>query len=65
METLTRNIREARKATGLSQDLASRKCGIGYAHYVAIEKGIRSPSLRVLEKIAEALETTVSQLTRD
>ncbi|PCJ85387.1 MAG: XRE family transcriptional regulator [Hyphomicrobiales bacterium] len=56
------NIREARKAIGLSQELLGLEIGIDRTYISGIERGVRNPSLDVIVKLAERLITTPSEL---
>lgn len=59
---LARNIREARRAAGLSQSELGEKIGVSGVAIMRYEKGQREPKLDQLEKIASALGTTPAQL---
>jgi len=55
-------VRRKREQVGISQeDLASR-AGLDRTYVSGIERGIRNPTVRMVERIAAALETTPSQL---
>ncbi len=54
-------LREARRAAGLSQrELAEP--GVSYAYISRIEAGVRTPSVKVLRKVAPKLGVSVSWL---
>ncbi len=55
-------IRVRRKQLGLSQEALSFKAGLHRNYISDIERGLKSPSLRVIVKLAEALDLTVSAL---
>ena len=58
-----KRIAEIRKSKGISQfDLAS-KCNMEKPNISRIENG-SAPTIRTLHKIATALETTVSEITK-
>lgn len=48
-------IRRYRKSKGLTQEQLSGLAGLDRTHYSKIERGLRSPSLETLFKIAYAL----------
>ncbi|MEP3107444.1 MAG: helix-turn-helix transcriptional regulator [Hyphomicrobiales bacterium] len=47
------NLREARKAAGLSQEALALEIGIDRTYISGIERGVRNPSLDVIVKLAE------------
>lgn len=49
-------IRQLRKEKDLSQEVLSGLAGLDRTHYSKIERGLRSPTLDTLFKIAHALE---------
>lgn len=49
------NIRDCRKAQGLSQEQLAEICGFHYSYIGGVERGERNISLENLAKIAEAL----------
>ena len=51
-----RVIRRLRKAKGLSQEVLSGLADLDRTHYSKIERGLRSPTVDTLFKIAHALE---------
>jgi len=55
-------IRERRTQLGLSAEKAARKACISTSMWVKIERGERTPSLRVAQKVACVLQTTVDEL---
>jgi len=57
-------IRRRRKALGLSQEALSFKAGLHRNYISDIERGLKSPSLRVIVKLADALGLEVSTLLR-
>jgi len=50
------NIRKLRKEKKLTQEQLAKKIGITSFHLLGLEKGNRTPSIKLLEKIAVALE---------
>jgi transcriptional regulator with XRE-family HTH domain len=50
-----RKVREIRKGKGLSQGDVARKLNLHRSYVSSIERGVRNPSLGVVEKIAKTL----------
>lgn len=63
LERFGQQVREKRKALGLSQEKFADKCGLDRTYMSGIERGKRNVSLRNIHAIAEALGLTVSELT--
>jgi len=62
LKVLGQRIKKLRKDRGLLQvDLAVR-VGISTGYIGSIEQGLRYPSLKVLQKIAKHLKTTLPEL---
>ena len=57
-------IRRRRKELGLSQEALSFRARLHRNYISDIERGLKSPSLRVVVKLADALEMAVSTLIR-
>lgn len=53
--TLGINIRRYRKERGLSQEALADKVGLAVTYVGQIERGLRNPTLSVVEKFARAL----------
>lgn len=49
-------IQKMRKEKGLSQEVLSGLAGLDRTHYSKIERGLRSPTIDTLFKIAHALD---------
>ncbi len=49
-------IQEYRKSRGMSQEVLSGLAGLDRTHYSKIERGLRSPTIDTLFKIAHALD---------
>jgi toxin-antitoxin system, antitoxin component, xre family len=56
---ITMSIIRARKAAGLTQAELSQKTGISQADISRLENGSRNPSLALLNRIAEAMNSTL------
>lgn len=61
---LGQNIKNRRKELGLTQQQLADKIGIGLNFFGKIEVAFSKPSLDTVIKIADALSTTVSDLTK-
>ncbi len=57
-----KRLKERRRELGLSHETLSRKAGVSRSAISMIESGHRSASLITSHALAEALDTTVSQL---
>jgi transcriptional regulator with XRE-family HTH domain len=57
-----RKLQELRKARGWSQEEFAEKAGLHRTYISGLERGIRNPTVTVLEKIASSLETTIGSL---
>jgi transcriptional regulator with XRE-family HTH domain len=61
-QTLAFNIKEKRKAMGVTQEQLALDAEIDRTYVSQIERGIGNPSLLILVKIAHRLETDVLAL---
>lgn len=52
------NLREARKATGMTQKEVAEKVGVARSTYALYETGERSPDVEVVKKLAEVLNVS-------
>ena len=59
---IAKRLRELREAKGLSQSAIQDQAGLSHAHISRIENGHSTPSLRVVERWAEALDVELYQL---
>lgn len=59
------NVRRFRKERGLSQEALAFECGLHRTYISGVERGIRNPTVVVLEEIATALEVPVSRLLEE
>jgi transcriptional regulator with XRE-family HTH domain len=50
------NVKNVRRKRGLSQEGLAFECGLHRTYVSGVERGIRNPTVVVLEKIAEALK---------
>ena len=56
---ITRAILNARINAGMTQTELSEKSGISQADICRLEKGTRNPSIALLKRLAEALDSTL------
>lgn len=57
-----RVIQNLRKSKGMSQEVLSGFAGLDRTHYSKIERGLRSPTIETLFKIAHALDLKPHEL---
>ena len=58
-------VRRRRHAAGLGQEALADKAGLHRTHVSLLERGKRMPSLQVIKKLADALETTMASLMEE
>jgi transcriptional regulator with XRE-family HTH domain len=56
------NVRKFRGARSLSQEELAFECGLHRTYVSGVERGVRNPTVVVLEKIAKALKVAASRL---
>ena len=62
-QTVSQNLKVWRTRRGLTQTEIAERLGVSQSHFSRLELGKKSPSLRTLDRLARALEITVSDLT--
>lgn len=50
---------------GLSQGDVSKRLGVHRSYISGIERGVRNPSLKVIQRIAKALEVPIEKLLKE
>jgi len=55
-------LKKLREARGLSQEAAALACGIDRAYFGKLERGQKSPTLAMVWKISDGLDTRPSKL---
>jgi transcriptional regulator with XRE-family HTH domain len=55
-------VRKIRLKQGLSQGDVARRLNLHRSYISSIERGIRNPSLKVIQRIAKALEVPIEKL---
>ena len=62
-QKLGKKIKQLRLTAELSQERLGEISGLDRTYISGIERGVRNPSIRNIEKLAKALKTKVSELT--
>ena len=60
-----RQLRRFREARGLSQDELSFRAGLDRTYISQLERGLKSPTLHTVEKLADQLGVTPAELVRE
>ncbi|WP_312128411.1 helix-turn-helix transcriptional regulator [Brevundimonas sp.] len=55
-------VQQLRQAKGWSQDEFAHRANLHRTYVSGVERGIRNPTITVLEKLAAGLEITLSEL---
>ena len=63
-ERLGARMKQLRQTTGLSQEKFALKIGMDRTYYASVENGKRNISILNLEKIANGLDVSLSELFR-
>lgn len=64
-ETFPANLLRLRRQVGLSQEQLAFSSGVTRNYVGGLERGEKSPTLRTLDKLAEALGVSPLELVRD
>lgn len=62
MEVRTSNLKQVRKAAGLTQAQLAQSTGVSRQTIIATERGDYAPSVYLALRIAQSLETTVEEI---
>lgn len=60
-----KNVQRLRKAIGWSQEELAFECGLHRTYISGVERGIRNPTVTVLERIALSLQSEMSEFFID
>ena len=60
---LTRNMQALRRERGWSQEELAERTGLHRTYVSGVERGVRNPTLSVLDRIATALGVSIGRLT--
>ena len=63
--TLGNNVRRIRESKGWSQDKLSEESGLHRTYISGIERGVRNPTIEIVQEIALALGVNPSQLLKN
>jgi len=58
------NVRKAREAKDFTQEKLAEKADLDQTYISGIERGVRNPSVISIVRIAKALGTTVSEISK-
>ncbi len=56
------NLKKLREEQGFSQESFADHCGLHRTYISGIERGVRNPTVVIIDKIAKALKVPVGQL---
>jgi transcriptional regulator with XRE-family HTH domain len=58
------NVRRLREKQGISQEELADRAALHRTYISGVERGVRNPTILVLEKVADALGVELSALTK-
>ena len=64
-KVFAKNVKKLRITRGLSQEALAEKCGLHRTYIGAVERGERNITLLNANRIAEALDTTLSECLKE
>jgi transcriptional regulator with XRE-family HTH domain len=59
------NLKRFREERGFSQEAFADHCGLHRTYISGIERGVRNPTVLIVEKIAKALKVSAADLLQD
>jgi len=59
------NLKKFREERGFSQEAVADHCGLHRTYISGIERGVRNPTVLILEKIAKALKVSAAELLQE
>jgi transcriptional regulator with XRE-family HTH domain len=62
VQILAENVRAARKRAGMSQEDLAAAAAVDRTYVSGIERGLRNPTIKIVDKFAAALGTDASNL---
>jgi len=64
-QLLGNNVRGIREVKGWSQDMLSDMSGLHRTYISGIERGVRNPTVEIVQRIASALDVPVTDLFKE
>lgn len=64
-QLLGKNLRALRVAKGISQDDLSEISGLHRTYLSGIERGVRNPTITIIEQLARSLNVSLEQLLQE
>jgi transcriptional regulator with XRE-family HTH domain len=64
VQVFGRNVQERRRALGLTQEDLEGLTGLRRSYISDMERGRRNPTIKALQRLAEALQTEPAELVR-
>jgi len=59
------NLKRFREERGFSQEAFADHCGLHRTYISGIERGVRNPTVMIVERIAKALKVPAGELLQD
>ncbi|CAA2142217.1 helix-turn-helix domain-containing protein [Hyphomicrobium sp. ghe19] len=59
------NLKKFREERGFSQEAFADHCGLHRTYISGIERGVRNPTVLIVEKIAKALKISAAELLQE
>lgn len=59
------NVKQLRQDLGISQEELAFDCGLHRTYISGVERGVRNPTVMVLEKVAKALKVSSARLLEE